>query len=419
MWIKKRWSTAEKYGSIAKRSFPILGLVCCMAASAAGQDSLLSKSDMIKLDFHVLEAKKKAVRANDPGLMPAYDQLLKDAGRALNYAPVSVMQKSGLPPSGDKHDYMSIAPYFWPDPAKPNGLPYINKDGIVNPEVRSYPDKTNLPVLCNNVYLLSLAYYFSGDEKYAQHAARLLEVWFLDTATRMNPNLNYGQAVKGVVDGRAEGLIDSRFFIWAIDGIRLLQPSKYWTGRDEAGMKGWFAAFLDWIQTSRIGQKEMNAKNNHGVWYDAQTLSMALYVDSAALANRIVLRAADRLDKQMNDEGLFPLELDRTTSLHYSVFILNAFAIVAELSEQTGTNLWVLETPSGKSLKKAFQAILPYITKEKDWSWPQIHTFNFFNAVPLLVADEAKFNCDSCEVAIKNIEGENYRTTLVNLLAHG
>jgi hypothetical protein len=396
-----------------------VGFVCCLAMTALGQDSLLSKSDMIKLDFHALEAKKKAVRAKDPGLMPAYDQLLKDAGKALNYAPVSVMQKGGLPPSGDKHDYMSIAPYFWPDPSKPNGLPYINKDGVVNPEVRSYPDKLNLPVLCNNVYLLSLAYYFSGDEKYARHAARLLEVWFLDTATRMNPNLNYGQAVKGVVDGRAEGLIDSRFFIWAIDGIRLLQSSKYWTGRDEEGMKGWFAAFLGWVQTSRIGQKEMNARNNHGVWYDAQTLSMALYVDSLALANRILLRAADRLDKQENDEGLFPLELERTTSLHYSVFILNAFTIIAELSEQTSTNLWVLETASGKSLKKAFRAILPYISKEKDWSWPQIHEFNFFNAVPVLVGDAAKFNCDSCEGAIKNIEGENYGRALVNLLAHG
>jgi hypothetical protein len=393
-----------------------LCLISSLATPTLAQDSLLSKSDMIKLNFKTLADKKNKLRSKDPALMPAYDQLLKDADRLLNYTPVSVMQKSVFPPSGDKHDYMSIAPYFWPDPSKPNGLPYMNRDGVVNPEVRSYTDKVNLPVLCDHVYLLSLAYYFSGDERYAKQAGRLLEVWFLDPATKMNPNLNYGQAVKGVTEGRAEGLIDSRFFIWAIDGINLLQPSKYWTAADQSGMKDWFSAFLNWIQTSRIGQKEMNAKNNHGVWYDAQTLSMALFVDSLDLANKIVQRAADRLDKQMDKDGLFPLELTRTTSLHYSVFILNAFYIIAELSGQTNTNLWTLETASGKSLKRSFQAILPFIAKEKPWTNPQIHEFNFFNAIPLLVEGISKWNCHSCDEVIKNIEGENYDRSLFHLL---
>jgi hypothetical protein len=391
-------------------------LCCLVAAEAMAQDSLLSKSDIIKLDFNTLAAKKIRVRSKDPAVMPAYEQLLQDADRLLEYAPVSVMQKSAVPPSGDKHDYMSIAPYFWPDPSKPNGLPYINKDGVVNPEVRQYTDKTNMPVVCNNIYLLSLAYYFSNDEKYARHASKLAEVWFLDTATRMNPNLNYGQAVKGVTEGRAAGLIDSRFFIWAIDGIRLLQTSKYWTARDQASMKQWFSAFLGWMQTSGIGQQEMNATNNHGVWYDAQSLAMALFADSIELAGKIVSRAVDRLDRQMDTSGLFPLELTRTTSLHYSVFILNAFIVVAELSEQTSVNVWTVETPSGKSLKKAFQALLPFITREKPWPWPQIHEFNFYNAVPLLVADISKFHCPSCAEGLKNIEGKNYERSLFMLL---
>ncbi len=391
-------------------------LICSLVTPTLAQDSLLSKSDMIKLDFNALADKRNKVRSKDPALMPAYKQLLRDANKLLDYTPVSVMQKAEFPPSGNKHDYMSIAPYFWPDPSKPNGLPYMNRDGVVNPEVRKYPDKVNLPVLSGNVYLLSLAYYYSGDEKYAKHAGKLLETWFLNSATKMNPNLNYGQAVKGLTEGRAAGLIDSRFFIWIIDGIKLLQPSKYWTSQDQTGMQYWFSAFLNWIQTSRIGLEEMNAKNNHGVWYDAQTLSMALFVDSMALANRIVLRAADRLDKQMDDNGFFPLELARTTSLHYSVFILNAFYIIAELSEQTRTNLWTLETGSGKSLKRSFEAILPFLTKEKTWPGPQIHEFNFFNAVPLLVGGSSKWNCPSCIGAIKNIQGENFDSALFHLL---
>jgi hypothetical protein len=359
---------------------------------------------------------KSRLATHDESLQPALKALVKAADAALTTSPPSVVEKNEVPPSGDKHDYMSIAPYFWPDSSKPNGLPYVNRDGVVNPEVRQYTDKTNLPVVCNNIYLLSLAWYFSNDEKYARQASKLAEVWFLDTATRMNPNLNYGQAVKGVTEGRAAGLIDSRFFVWAIDGIRLLQTSKYWTARDQASMKKWFSAFLGWMQTSRIGQDEMNSKNNHGVWYDAQSLAMALFADSVELAGKIVLRAVDRLDRQMDTSGLFPLELTRTTSLHYSVFILNAFIVVAELSQQTSVNLWTLETPSGKSLKRALQVILPFTTREKPWPWPQIHEFNFYNAVPLLVADISKFNCLSCTEALKNIEGKNYERSLFMLL---
>jgi hypothetical protein len=394
----------------------IVYLLCALAATATAQDSLLSKSDMIKLDVKTLADKKTKLRSGDPELVPAYKQLLKDADKLLNDAPVSVMQKNAFPPSGNKHDYMSIAPYFWPDPSKPNGVPYINKDGVVNPEVRNYTDKTNLPILSNNMYTLSLAYYFSDDEKYARHAAKLAETWFLDSATRMNPNLNYGQAVKGVTEGRAAGLIDSRFFIWAIDGISLLHRSPYWTTGDQSGTKQWFSDFLNWLQTSRIGQDELHATNNHGVWYDAQSLAMALFIDSTELANRIVLRAADRLDKQMDATGLFPLELTRTTSLHYSVFILNAFCIIAELSEQTRMNLWTWESSSGKSLKKAFQAILPYVSKEKAWPGPQIHEFNFFNAVPLLLNGRTAFHCTSCMDAIRHIETGNYDRALLHLL---
>jgi Alginate lyase len=407
---------SDSFHRSLRRLYIIFFLLGALVTTALAQDSLLTKSDIIKLDLKTLAEKRIKVRSKDPGLMPAYEQLLRDADQLLDDAPVSVMQKAGFPPSGDKHDYMSIAPYFWPDSSKPDGLPYVNRDGVVNPEVRKYTDKLNLSILCENIYLLSLAYYFSNDEKYAMHASKLTEVWFLDPATRMNPNLNYGQAVKGITEGRAEGLMDSRFFIWAIDGVRLLQTSRFWTPRDQSSLKEWFSAFLNWMQTSEIGQKEMNAKNNHGVWYDAQALTMALFVDSLDLADKIVQRAASRLDQQMDTSGLFPLELTRTTSLHYSVFILNAFTVVAQLSEQTHMNLWRVESPSGKSLKKGFQAILPYVIREKPWPWPQIHEFNYYNAVPILVADKSKFQCSSCTNALQQIEGKDYQRCLFVLL---
>ena len=394
----------------------ILIIFFLLAGSTMNAQEGILNTDEIKLDFNVLAEKKKAVLSKDASLMPAYNQLLKTAEKLLKYEPVSVMDKKNLPPSGDKHDYMSLAPYFWPDTSKPNGLPYIRKDGETNPEVRNYTDKVNMPRLCENVYMLSLAYYFSGEEKYAAHASKLLRVWFLDTATRMNPNLKYGQAIKGINEGRGAGIIDARHFIFVIDALELIKNSKSWATRNQMEMKKWFSQYLNWLYTSEIGIDEMNTKNNHGVWFEAQTLSIALFVDSMELAKKIIAKAANRLDAQMDTNGFFPKEMERTTSLHYSVFVLDAFCIIAQLSEKTGTNFWTLETKSGKSLNKGLQAILPYISKEKQWFGPQIKPFNFAEGFQLFTRGATKLKCSNCPDAAKKIAGSEYEKLLVNLL---
>lgn len=389
---------------------------CSGINTAFAQHNILSKSDMVKVDFKILAANKIKLRSKDATLLPAYNNLIQEADKALKYEPVTVMQKTAFPPSGDKHDYMSIGPYWWPDPKKPNGLPYKRRDGEVNPEVKDYPDKENMPKLVDRVYTLTLAYYYSGNEKYAAHASKLLQVWFLDTATRMNPNLNFGQAVKGVTTGRAEGLIDTRQFIYVVDAIELLQPSKYWTPKNQLGMKQWFGHFLSWMNTSKIGMDEMDAKNNHGVWFDAQSLSYAIFVDSIDLAKDIIDRAEYRLDQQANAEGFFPLEMDRTTALHYSVFIMNAFNVIAQSAEKLNINFWTLETHSGKSYKKCLDALLPYISQRKEWTGQQIKPFDFHDGYPLLLRAHQKFNCIDCIGDVKKMESDNFGQSLINLL---
>jgi len=391
-------------------------MLMIMICSVVQAQIKLLKSDLIKFDFKVLAQNKIKIKQKDITLMPAYEQLLKDADKSLKFKPVSVMDKTDFPPSGNKHDYMSIAPYWWPNPAKPNGVPYIKKDGEVNPEVANFPDKENFPKLITQIYTLSLAYYFSGKEKYANHASKLLEVWFLDTATRMNPNLNFGQAVKGVIEGRAEGIIDTRHFIYLIDAVDLLKGSESWTSDNQVELKKWFSQFLSWLQNSKIGIKEMNAKNNHGVWYDAQALSIALFIDSTNLADKIVNKTIERLEKQMDENGLFPLELERTTSLHYSVFIMNALEIVAQLSENTKTNFWTATTTSGKTFKKSFDAIYPYMTNRKKWEYKQIVDFEYTDGINLLLRAKDKYDCKSCFDDIKNIVKEDYSRQLLNLL---
>ena len=367
------------------------------------------------LNIEALSNNKKKIAAKDPLILPAFKQLLIEADKALQFGPVSVMEKKHIPPSGDKHDYMSLAPYYWPDPTKPDGLPYIRKDGQTNPEVKEYKDKEYQPQLCADVQTLALAYYFSGEKVYAQHAAKLLRVWFLDTATRMNPNLNFGQAIKGVNTGRGAGIIDTRHYIKVIDAIGLMKDSKQWTSNDHIGIQKWFADFLEWMQISDNGKHEMNTTNNHGVWYDAQLLSLALFVNNKELAKKIVLNAVDRLDKQMDNDGRFPQEMERTISLHYTTFVMNAFFTIAQMADKVGIDLWNVTTSTGKSLKKGFEALRPYICKEKEWEGQQIKEFNYEDSYQLLMEASSHFKCKNCREAIKTIAGEKAESLRINL----
>lgn len=368
------------------------------------------------LNMDALKKNKSRIETKDAGIMAAYKALLKDADKALDFGPVSVMEKKNLPPSGDRHDYMSLAPYHWPDPSKPGGLPYMRKDGQTNPEVKEYKDKEYMPQLCEVVNTLSLAFYFSGEGKYAGHAAKLLRVWFLDNDTRMNPNLDFAQAIKGINTGRGAGIIDSRHFIKLTDAIGLLRSYRSWSEEDQRGMKQWFADYLNWLQTSKNGLDEMDAKNNHGAWYDALRLSLALFIDDRQQAGKIVSNALERLDRQMDDTGGFPKEMERTISLHYTAFVMNAFFTIARLADNIGIDCWNYTSPTGKSLKKGMDALAPYLMKEKEWQGSQIKDFEYDEGYPLLMEAGIHYGCKKCTAAVKAIAADRDGGLRIQLL---
>ena len=398
------------------RKFSIFFAAWMLFTIALVAQEKISFTDLVTMDFNQLAKSKQRIEKNDKEYTSAFDQLIRDAKHALMFKPVSVMSKKDLPPSGDKHDYMSIAPYWWPNPNTATGVPYVRRDGEVNPETQNFTDKTVLPGLSARIYHLALAYYFTEKEAYAAHASKLIRVWFLDTATRMNPNLKYAQSVKGVTDGRAEGVIDTRHFMHIMDAIQLIKASKNWTRQDQLGMEGWVKEFIHWLGNSTIGKEEMNAPNNHGVWYDAQLLAYAGFMRDTNLVKTIYARTLSRLDKEMDALGSFPLEMRRTTSLHYSVFILNAYSSLATRFQQLGLDLWQAKTPSGKSLKKGFDFILPYLLKTQQWTGPQINEFKQAEAIPLLNKAITQYGCTSCADEMKRLAGPAYPSLLMKLL---
>jgi hypothetical protein len=312
------------------------------------------------------------LRARDTALTTAYAALLDDASHALAVPPLSVTQKHRVPESGDRHDYMSFAPYSWPDSTKPNGLPYINRDGMVNPESRVDSDRQPFGRMSEAVETLALAYFLSDDEKYAQHAALLLRTWFLDSATRMNPNLKYGQAIPGVTVGRGIGLIDTRSLAQVVDAVGLLRGSPSWTRADDAGMRAWAKDFLNWMRTSPLGHDEERTKNNHGTWYNVQATSLALFAGDSAEARAAVVRGRDLIGNQIQADGREPEELRRTRSLSYSVFNVDAHTRLAELARFVGIDLWRYRSPSGASLRAALLYLAPYADEGTKWPGQQI-----------------------------------------------
>jgi hypothetical protein len=314
------------------------------------------------------------------------------ADSILSMRPLSVMDKEFMPVSGNKHDYMSQAPYFWYDSSKPNGLPYLRRDGIRNPEINKITDRTYLGRLENATRTLSLVWYLTGEEKYAQKSAELLRTWFLNETTKMNPHLEYGQAIPGVNTGRGIGIIETVALTNIADAASLLVGSKSWTEADHKALQAWYSQYLNWLLTSKNGKDEHAAKNNHGTWYYAQAIDFALFTGDKVKAKQLAEESKKRLDSQLTKEGQQPLELARTNALGYSTMNLRGWFTVATLAEKTGVDLWNFKTSHAVGIRGAFDWLLPYALGEKPWTWQQISKYNKNEIYPLLLQAADVFN---------------------------
>jgi hypothetical protein len=310
--------------------------------------------------------------------------LLREAEKALSEGPFSVMDKQRTAPSGDKHDFVSLAPYWWPDPARPDGLPYIRRDGEVNPESRRDTDDVPFSRMAGAVSTLAAAYRETKDERFASRAALLLRVWFLDPATRMNPNLDYGQGVPGRNTGRGEGIIATRRLVKVVDAARALAASPAWAARDADGLRAWCSAYAAWLKTSRNGRQEAAAGNNHGTWYEAQLTALLLHTGSTGEAKARFEAAKRRLASQIEPDGRQPRELARTRSWSYSVMNLRGWFTVAGLAGEAGIDLWHYRTVDGRSLRGALDYLARFSGEGAVWPHRQITLVNYGEFADLL-----------------------------------
>ena len=315
-------------------------------AQDAGSDDPVPSAAVVKSPFQLLTLEADAlaltaqrIKAGDSRVMPAFEALQRRADKALKTPLRSVTHKSLMPPSGSKNDYMSMGPYWWPNPKTANGLPYIQRDGQRNPEAMGEAlDSIRLQNMLADTRDLSLAFHFTGDGRYAAKAREVIRTWFLDPATRMNPHLRFGQSIPGVAEGRGIGIIDTRDMWLLMDALALLGPSQPdGTGLtlvEQQGVHQWFVDYAEWMDTSKLGRDEAAAKNNHGMFFDVQQVGYWLFTGQTERARQMVFKAqTHRLGAQIDTRGLMPLELARTRPYHYHTFTLEAVTRLARFGQ--------------------------------------------------------------------------------------
>ena len=362
-------------------------LVLCFALPASARSQAV-----IHYSVDELTRVREALKSGDREAGRFADALLKRGKKALKAVPKSITTKEAIPPSGDKRDYMSQGRYWWADPSKPDGLPYIRRDGETNPEIERMPDHTLLNETIHQVQVLTLSYVLSGEAAYAKKAVEFLKVWFLDDSTRMNPNMNFAQGIPGRSAGRGVGIIDGRRFSSLTDVVTILASSPEMNSDETTKLRRWFSEYYDWLRNSKNGKDEEDARNNHGTWYDVQAASIALFLGKNEDARGILNRAKEkRIAAQIEPDGSQPEELARTVSWDYSLFNLEAHFLLASLGDRAGVDLWKYETSDGRSLRKALDWLLPVFRGERKWTHKQIRKISFERLCPLLMEAGERF----------------------------
>ncbi|MCB5228317.1 MAG: alginate lyase family protein [Paraglaciecola sp.] len=355
----------------------------------AQQDAeLLAKTylnEPIRLSESALQQTKLRAKQGDIRTLSAIAFLDKAATELLSVPIFTIVNKSILPASGNKHDYFSFGPYWWPDPTKADGKPWVKIDGKINPASREpEQDKVAFKQFSDAVTTLATAYFFTDKPEYAQKTATLIKAWFLDEATYMNPHLNYAQAIPGITDGRGIGIIDMWYLYRVIDGIRLIQSSAALSDVDNRKLQQWFSTYLDWLINSPLGIEERNTHNNHATFYALQTAIVAFYVGKHDIAHQQVKHATKLLKQQVEKDGQQPHELSRTRPFHYSVFNLQAFVGLAAIAPKVGLDLWNHPQAESPTIKAAIEYILTRTKSSQNWNGKQERQIELFRLIPVL-----------------------------------
>ncbi len=327
---------------------------------------------------------------NEAGEAVLKDLIVSNAAWAMEQEPETVTAYLCDRSAGGIHDFYSEGDYWWPNP-EGEDKPYIRRDGETNPN-NFVAHRHSMIRFSQIVGSLATAYVTTGDEKFVEHAFKHINAWFVNADTKMNPNLQYAQAIKGITTGRGIGIIDTIHFMEVAQGILMMQHADNVDKEVLAKAKDWFKQYIVWLRTHPNGLDEMNTKNNHATCWAMQVASFAKLVEDKETLDFCRERYKNiLLPNQMADNGSFPLELERTKPYGYALFNLDAMVTLVQILSTEDDNLWEYKTEKGLSIRDGIQFMYPFIKDKGTWTyakdvmywdeWPVAQPALYFGAV--------------------------------------
>jgi Alginate lyase len=307
-------------------------------------------------------------------------RILTAADRYLHEQPITITAFSSPRSAGGRHDYFSEGDYWWPDPKNPSG-PYIRRDGVSNPD-NFTAHRHALICLGIQVPALTAAWLLTRDARYATHAVKHLRAWFLDPPTLMNASLQYAQAIHGAATGRGIGIIDAIHLVEVVRSIPMLEKAGSLSAPEMLALRKWFGNYLDWMTSSKSGQDERAAKNNHGTCWVMQVSEFAAFADNKELSEFSRKRFKEVIvPEQIATDGSFPRELGRTKPYGYCLFNLDVMSAVCQILSTPQDNLFAYSLPDGRGFAKAIAFMFPFIANKN--TWPYAHDVEYFDDWPV------------------------------------
>jgi hypothetical protein len=354
----------------------LVAIIACLFLSCSTSRSVTSSDPFYAEEVNVLKK-----------------QILDEAAWAMQQEPVTVTAETSSRSAGSKHDFFSEGDYWWPNPKNVDS-PYIQKDGMTNPD--NFVAHRHAMIRFSKIIgALASAYKITHDEKYVREALKHCMAWFVDTAMMMNPSLLYAQAIKGRFTGRGIGIIDTIQLMEVVQGLMAMLNAKEMNREDLAAIKSWFEKYLQWLTTHQYGKDEMNAANNHGTCWVMQVAAFAKFTANEKLMNFCRERYKTViLPNQMATDGSFPQELRRTKPFGYSIFNLDAMTTICQILSDKENDLWNYQTADGRSIKKGIEYLYPFVKDKSKWSYPHdvMYWENWPVAQPFLIFGAEAYN---------------------------
>jgi len=189
----------------------------------------------------------------------------------------------------------------------------------------------------------------------------------------MNPNLNFGQVVRGPdasgQEGTFTGILDLRGVVKIVNAVLILRgtESSDWTYDRDQGLLQWSKTYANWLGSAPVATKAASRPNNHGTFFYSQFVSVQiLQGDLSGARASLDYYFTHQFKDQIAKSGEQPFEVSKTGNGGY-------FADIRTGCTNTPIPLPMLQSRgddcrSSLILRKSYQMIL-ILRTDKCQAW--------------------------------------------------